>query len=43
MSPSARRRRSSRRPAILSRYCDVYKAEFPGTFGHETDAQLRTT
>jgi tagatose 1,6-diphosphate aldolase len=24
----------------LSRYCDVYKAEFPGTFGHETDAQL---
>ena len=25
---------------ILSRYCDVYKAEFPGTFGHETDAQL---
>jgi tagatose 1,6-diphosphate aldolase len=26
---------------ILSRYCDVYKAEFPGTFGHETDAQLK--
>jgi tagatose 1,6-diphosphate aldolase len=25
---------------ILSRYCDVYKTEFPGTFGHETDAQL---
>jgi len=25
---------------ILSRYCDVYKAEFPGTFGHETDSQL---
>lgn len=25
---------------FLSRYCDVYKAEFPGTFGHETDAQL---
>ena len=24
----------------LSRYCDIYKAEFPGTFGHETDAQL---
>jgi tagatose 1,6-diphosphate aldolase len=24
----------------LSRYCDVYKAEFPGTFGHETEAQL---
>jgi tagatose 1,6-diphosphate aldolase len=24
----------------LSRYCDVYKAEFPGTFGVETDAQL---
>ena len=24
----------------LSRYCDVYKAEFPGTFGHESDAQL---
>jgi tagatose 1,6-diphosphate aldolase len=26
---------------ILSRYCDVYKAEFPGTFGHESDAQLQ--
>ena len=25
----------------LSRYCDVYKAEFPGTFGHESDSQLR--
>ncbi len=25
---------------ILSRYCDIYKAEFPGTFGHESDAQL---
>ena len=25
---------------ILSRYCDIYKAEFPGTFGVETDAQL---
>jgi len=25
----------------LSRYCDVYKAEFPGTLGYETDAQLR--
>jgi tagatose 1,6-diphosphate aldolase len=25
----------------LSRYCDVYKAEFPGTMGHESDAQLR--
>jgi tagatose 1,6-diphosphate aldolase len=24
----------------LSRYCDIYKSEFPGTFGHETDAQL---
>lgn len=24
----------------LSRYCDIYKAEFPGTLGHETDAQL---
>ena len=24
----------------LSRYCDVYKAEFPGTFGVETDQQL---
>ncbi|MFO0824114.1 MAG: tagatose 1,6-diphosphate aldolase [Gemmataceae bacterium] len=24
----------------LSRYCDVYKAEFPGTFGVESDAQL---
>ncbi len=26
---------------ILSRYCDVYKAEFPGTMGHESDGQLR--
>jgi len=25
---------------ILSRYCDVYKAEFPGTVGVESDAQL---
>jgi tagatose 1,6-diphosphate aldolase len=25
---------------ILSRYCDVYKAEFPGTLGVESDAQL---
>ena len=25
---------------FLSRYCDIYKSEFPGTFGHETDAQL---
>ncbi|MFO0801087.1 MAG: tagatose 1,6-diphosphate aldolase [Gemmataceae bacterium] len=25
---------------FLSRYCDVYKSEFPGTFGHESDAQL---
>lgn len=25
---------------FLSRFCDVYKAEFPGTFGVETDAQL---
>lgn len=24
----------------LSQYCDVYKAEFPGTTGYETDAQL---
>jgi tagatose 1,6-diphosphate aldolase len=24
----------------LSRWCDIYKAEFPGTFGHETDSQL---
>jgi len=24
----------------LSRFCDVYKAEFPGTLGQETDAQL---
>lgn len=26
---------------FLSRYCDVYKAEFPGTMGHESDAQLK--
>jgi tagatose 1,6-diphosphate aldolase len=26
---------------VLSRYCDIYKAEFPGTLGHESDAQLR--
>ena len=25
----------------LSRYCDIYKAEFPGTLGYESDAQLR--
>ena len=25
---------------IISRYCDVYKAEFPGTLGHESDSQL---
>jgi tagatose 1,6-diphosphate aldolase len=25
----------------LSRYCDIYKAEFPGYFGQESDAQLR--
>ncbi len=25
----------------LSRFCDVYKAEFPGHLGQETDAQLR--
>lgn len=25
---------------VLSRYCDIYKAEFPGTFGHESDDQL---
>jgi tagatose 1,6-diphosphate aldolase len=24
----------------LSRFCDVYKAEFPGTNGHESDSQL---
>jgi tagatose 1,6-diphosphate aldolase len=24
----------------LSRFCDIYKAEFPGTIGRETDAQL---
>jgi tagatose 1,6-diphosphate aldolase len=24
----------------LSRYCDIYKAEFPGTMGVESDAQL---
>lgn len=24
----------------LAQYCDVYKAEFPGTFGVESDAQL---
>ncbi len=25
----------------ISRYCDVYKAEFPGSLGHESDDQLR--
>jgi tagatose 1,6-diphosphate aldolase len=25
----------------ISRFCDVYKAEFPGTLGHESDDQLR--
>ena len=25
----------------LSRFCDIYKAEFPGTMGHESDGQLR--
>ncbi len=25
----------------LSRWCDVYKAEFPGTLGHESEDQLR--
>src|SRR4029077_14537191 len=25
----------------LSRFCDVYKAEFPGHLGQESDAQLR--
>jgi tagatose 1,6-diphosphate aldolase len=25
----------------LSRYCDVYKAEFPGTLGHESEGQLQ--
>jgi tagatose 1,6-diphosphate aldolase len=24
----------------ISRFCDVYKAEFPGTLGHESDDQL---
>ncbi len=24
----------------ISRFCDVYKAEFPGTLGHESDEQL---
>ena len=24
----------------LSRFCDVYKAEFPGTLGHESEQQL---
>lgn len=26
---------------ILSRHCDIYKAEFPGTFGVESDSQLK--
>lgn len=26
---------------MISRYCDVYKAEFPGTLGHESDDQLQ--
>jgi tagatose 1,6-diphosphate aldolase len=26
---------------ILSAHCDVFKAEFPGTFKHETDSQLQ--
>ncbi len=25
---------------IISRFCDIYKAEFPGTLGHESDDQL---
>src|SRR5262249_29143378 len=25
----------------LSRFCDIYKAEFPGHFGQESDSQLR--
>ena len=25
---------------VLSRYCDIYKAEFPGTLGRESDQQL---
>ena len=25
----------------LSRFCDVYKAEFPGNLGHDSDKQLR--
>jgi tagatose 1,6-diphosphate aldolase len=24
----------------VSRFCDIYKAEFPGTMGHESDSQL---
>ena len=24
----------------ISRFCDVYKSEFPGTLGHESDSQL---
>ena len=24
----------------ISRFCDIYKAEFPGTLGHDSDAQL---
>jgi len=26
---------------LLSRHCDIYKAEFPGTLGHDSDEQLR--
>jgi len=25
---------------VISRYCDIYKAEFPGTLGHGSDDQL---
>ena len=25
---------------VISQYCDVYKAEFPGTLGHDSDEQL---
>ncbi len=24
----------------ISRYCDIFKTEFPGTIGHESDSQL---
>ena len=43
-SPSKIQRKAStviESARILSRYCDVYKSEFPGTLGVETDAQLK--